>query len=261
MNEADDLALITGAARAAGALAMEFFQRDPACWDKPGGAGPVTEADMAVDAMLHERLRAARPDHGWLSEETEDDPGRLAARRVFIVDPIDGTRAFVEGGGSWAISIALAEAGQIIAGAVYLPVSDRMYAAQRGGGATLNGAAIRASDTDRPEGARLLAARPVLDPWNWKAGACPPVKRSLRTSLAYRLCLVAEGRHDAMLTLRASWEWDIAAGALIVQEAGGIVTDRRLNPLRFNTASAQVNGVLAAAAPLHPKLGAALSGA
>ncbi len=257
----DDLALLEEAALRAGEIALGHFRAEPRTWDKPGGAGPVTEADLAVDEMLRERLLGARPDHGWLSEETEDSPARLKARRLFIIDPIDGTRAFIEGGSGWAHSLAIAKDGEVIAAVVYLPASGRLYTARRGGGACLNGKPIRTSAADRLEGATLLAPRPAMDAWNWLGGAVPPLTRKFRSSLAYRMSLVGEGRFDAMLSLRATWEWDIAAGALIVSEAGGVVSDRRLAPLCFNTPSAQVDGVLAAGPRLHSLLGARLSGA
>jgi len=256
---ADDLHLLTDAARRAGDIAMGFFNAKPEVWDKPDGAGPVTEADLAVDEMLRESLQGARPTYGWLSEETEDNPDRLTAARLFIIDPIDGTRAFIEGSAGWAHSLAVVERGQVVAGVVYLPVSDRMYSAALGQGAFLNGTPIRASRCAHLHDATVLAARPTYDSWNWKDGVVPPVIRKFRSSLAYRMSLVGEGRFDAMLTLRATWEWDIAAGTLIVSEAGGIASDRRLAPLRFNTPGAQVNGVLAAGAQLHALLGARLS--
>lgn len=256
---ADDLNLLVGAARRAGDIALGHFKANPKTWDKPDGAGPVTEADLAVDTMLHQSLLSARPDYGWLSEETEDSPARLGAERLFIIDPIDGTRAFIEGNSAWAHSLAIAEHGQVIAAAVYLPVSNRMYTAIRGQGAFLNGTRIHASRQACLDEASVLAARPVLDAWNWQDGTVPPLTREFRSSLAYRMSLVGQGRFDAMLSLRATWEWDIAAGALIVSEAGGIASDRRLAPLRFNNPRPQVNGVLAAGAALHPLLGARLS--
>jgi len=252
-----DLSLLKEAAKEAGGIATRYFGTAPSAWDKPGGAGPVTEADLAVDGMLRSTLLAARPGYGWLSEETEDGPERLTTARQFIVDPIDGTRAFVEGTRDWAHSIAIAEAGRIVAAVVYLPLHKLMFAAAAGRGATVNGRPIRATTGSVLADATVLAARPGLAAEHWKDGVVPPVRRSFRSSLAYRLCLVAEGRFDAMLTLRPTWEWDIAAGALIVAEAGGAATDRRGNPLRFNNAHPQVDGVLAAGglhAPLLDRL-------
>ncbi|HGG05657.1 MAG TPA: 3'(2'),5'-bisphosphate nucleotidase CysQ [Aliiroseovarius sp.] len=259
MPVADDLILLQEAARAAGDIALGFFKCDPEAWEKPDSAGPVTEADLAVDRMLREDLCAARPDYGWLSEETEDTPDRLSHDKVFVVDPIDGTRAFIEGSPTWAHSLAIVDRGQVTAAVVYLPVNDSLYAAQLGGGATLNDASIHVRETARLDDASLLAARPVFDAWNWRDGQVPTVKRQFRSSLAYRMSLVGEGRFDAMLTLRATWEWDVAAGALIVTEAGGRVTNRRLDALRFNNPGGQVNGVLAASPTIHNAIGARLS--
>ncbi len=251
-NVHDDLTLLPGVARAAGDIARPFWRAKARHWDKADGTGPVSEADLAVNTMLHDRLLSARPDHGWLSEESLDDPARLSRDRVFIVDPIDGTRAFIDGQAAWSHSIAIAEHGRIIAGVVYLPVLDKIYAAALGRGATLNDAPIRANATTDPDGATMLASRPVLDAHNWQLP--PGVTRHFRPSLAYRMCLVAEGRFDAMLALRRTWEWDIAAGALIVTEAGGTVSDRRGAPLLFNNPVPQTDGTLSAAPVLHPRL-------
>lgn len=253
MPDRDDLALLAQAARDAGRVALGFHGTALAVTDKPGGLGPVTEADHAVNDMLHQRLRAARPDYGWLSEETEDGRDRLRSTRLFVIDPIDGTRSFIEGSGTWAHSLAVVEDGQVRAAVVYLPVKDRLYSAARGCGAHLNGAPIRATARRELTGATMLAARPAYDPARW-IGALPSVTRAYRPSLAYRLSLVAEGRFDVMLTLRPSWEWDIAAGALILAEAGATVTDRTGAALRFNNPHPQVDGVLAAGPALHEAL-------
>ncbi len=214
---------------------------------------------MAVNDMLAEMLRGARPDYGWLSEETEDGGDRLAADRVFIIDPIDGTRSFMKGETTWAHSLAIAEHGEVIAAAIFLPMKDRLYSAGKGLGASKNDAPIRASRQTDLEGARMLAAKPSYDPTNWRGGKVPPVRRSYRPSLAYRLSLVAEGRYDAMLTLRKSWEWDIAAGDLILREAGAVTSDRNGGPLRFNNPLPQVDGVVAAAPGLHGVLSRSLA--
>ncbi len=247
----NDLALLIGAARAAGVLATRYSGPSARRWDKPGDAGPVTEADLAVDALLRETLTAARPDYGWLSEETPDTATRLTRQRTFIIDPIDGTRSFIEGAQTWAHSLAIADAGRITAAVVFLPLKDKLYSAALGTGAFLNNAPIRASLKQALEGASVLAAKPAYAEHHWRAGKAPPMIRHHRPSLAYRLSLVAEGRFDAMLTLRPSWEWDIAAGALILQEAGAHATDRTGGPLVFNNPHPQVNGVIAAGANIH----------
>ena len=249
---ARDLDLLIAAAEAAGRIALRFFRGANQVWDK-GGDDPVSEADYAVDRHLREVLLAARPDYGWLSEETEDDHGRLAASRVFVVDPIDGTRAFVAGHDTWAHSLAVVEDGVPMAAVVLLPAKDRIYAATRGGGAVLNGAAIRCSGADGAEGATFLSNRATLEPQHWPGGV-PPVERHFRPSLAYRLALAAEGRFDAMATLRDSWEWDIAGGALIAAEAGATVTDRFGADLRFNNRHPVTSGVVAAPGGLHADL-------
>ncbi len=241
-----DLPLLMDAANAAGEIALGFFKSDPQVWDKDDDQGPVTEADLAVNDMLIERLRTARPDYGWLSEETPDDTARLTTSRQFIVDPIDGTRAFINGSRDWAHAIAVVEDCRVIAGVVALPARGLTYAAVLGNGATLNGRPLRVTDVAELSLANVLTTKPNLAPQHWRDGAVPTFSKGFRSSLAYRLCLVAEGRFDAMLTLRPSWEWDIAAGSLIVAEAFGITTDRSGAPLRFNNPHPQVNGVIAA---------------
>lgn len=256
--QATDLALLWEVAKEAGALALRHAAGTLDITHKPDGAGPVTDADLAVDALLRERLLSARPDYGWLSEETPDTSARLNTRQTFIVDPIDGTRAFIEGSRDWAHSIAVALDGQITAAVVFLPARDAVFTAELGAGATLNGVPIRVSACNDLPSSTVLTTKPTLDPSHWKDGLLPDFKRAFRSSLAWRMCLVAEGAFDAMMTLRPAWEWDIAAGALIVSEAGGKVTDRDGAPLRFNNPHPQTNGVLAGGQSLHSALYAAL---
>ncbi|MBQ0806041.1 MULTISPECIES: 3'(2'),5'-bisphosphate nucleotidase CysQ [unclassified Sulfitobacter] len=248
-----DLDLLIDCARKAGQIATSYTGQTAKRWDKPGDAGPVTEADLAVNAMLHETLTTARPDYGWLSEESEDGDRRLDQSHVFIIDPIDGTRSFIEGSDTWSHSLAIAQGGKITAAVVFLPMLDRLYAASLGGGATLNDLKIAASTTQGLSNATVLATKPVMAEHHWIAGD-PGFKRAHRPSLAYRLGLVGQGRFDGMVTLRKSWEWDIAAGALIVTEAGGYCTDKTGAALRFNNPDPRLNGVLAASASIHADL-------
>ena len=241
---ARDLALLTDAARDAGRIALRFWRKDPQVWDKGGEHGPVTEADLAVNDMLKARLLAARPGYGWLSEETPDDAARLSCETVFIIDPIDGTRAFIAGEETFAHSLAIAHKGRVTAGVVFLPALDRIYTASETAPPLKDGQPIAASRRDRLEGADILTTKVNMLPENWPGGV-PEITRHFRASLAYRLCLAAEGRFDGMLTLRPAWEWDIAAGSLIAEKAGAVVTDQRGESLRFNTASALADGVLA----------------
>lgn len=254
MPEADDLSLLVAAARDAGEIARSYFKRAPRAWDKPDAAGPVTEADIAVNEMLEDRLRGARPGYGWLSEESPDDPSRLDAARAFVIDPLDGTRAFIEGDHAWAHSLAVVDRGKVVAAVIYLPMNDRLYTAARGKGAHLGETRLAVTGADELDGATVLATRTNFEPWHWTEARVPNVHRSFRSSLAFRLGLVGEGRYDAMLTLRPTWEWDVAAGALIVEEAGGRVTDRRGAALSFNTPDPQLNGVIAASPSLHDEI-------
>lgn len=255
---ATDLPLLIEAARAAGKVALRYVGTTARRWDKPGGAGPVTEADIAVNDLLESRLRGARPDYGWLSEETEDSDDRLTQERVFIIDPIDGTRSFVDGHDTWAHSIAVAEAGVVTAAVIFLPGRDLLYSASAGGGAYLNGSALhpdRATDTGDAE---ILAARPAFDPKHWQNGVPPGFRLAYRPSLAYRMALVAQGRYDGMLVLRRCWEWDIAAGDLILRESGAVCTDRSGSALRFNNPTPLSDGVIAGGAAIHAGITGAL---
>ncbi|MFQ5437581.1 MAG: 3'(2'),5'-bisphosphate nucleotidase CysQ [Paracoccaceae bacterium] len=245
-----DLDLLTHAARRAGEIAARYFRTEQKVWNKAGGQGPVSEADLEIDAMLRETLLAARPQYGWLSEETADDPARLERERVFIVDPIDGTRAFVRGLETFAHSLAVAQRGRVVSAVVFLPEKGLLYSACAGGGAFLNDRQLAHLGRTEIAGAQVLAAAPQLSPDLWPGGV-PPVERHSCPSLAYRLCLVAQGRYDAMITLRDAWEWDIAAGELICREAGVTTSDRFGADLGFNSPDPRTKGVIAASLALH----------
>jgi len=248
-----DLALLLDAAKEAGKIALAAFGNAAGIRHKEDGQGPVTDTDLAIDLFLRERLLEARPDYGWLSEEREDDRARLAHERVFIVDPIDGTRAFIRGDPGFAISLAVAAGGRATAGVIHLPARRTTYAARAGGGATRDGRPIRASARRSPDGARVLGPRNILAAEHWKSPP-PRLVRHVRSSLAWRMALVAEGAFDAMLTFRPAWEWDIAAGDVICREAGARVTDRQGRPLSFNRPAPRVPGVIAAPPDLHDAL-------
>lgn len=246
----DDLALIRGAVLAAGALALAEREQGLKVWSKSGGS-PVTSADMAVDALLKTTLLKARPDYGWLSEETADTPERLSRRRLFIVDPIDGTVAYMKGKPWWCIPIAVIEDGRPVAAVIYAPALNETFQATLGGGAFLNGQPISASDTDSLDDASLLAdARMIegpqwLEPW-------PTMRFEKRNAIAYRMALVAAGAFDAAIALSPKWDWDIAAGALIAEEAGAKVTDHRGQPWHFNRLDPRQASLVCAAPALHP---------
>lgn len=242
--DAADLALLTDAARAAADVARRHLARGVSGWEKPEGQGPVTEADLEIDTMLRSRLTAARPGYGWLSEETEDDAARLDARDLFIVDPIDGTRAFAAGDPGFCHALAVARGGVVTAALVHLPMLDVTYTACAGAGAWRNGSVIRTPPRSGLAGARILASRDQLHPRHWPGGL-PELSRHSRASLAWKLCLVAEGAFDAAAGLGRTWHWDSAAGGLVAREAGAQVLDRFGQPLRYNTAEPFSRGILA----------------
>lgn len=243
---ASDLDLLLDAAQAAGLIALRYFKTSVDVWDKKDGQGPVSKADLEIDAMLREKLLSARPGYGWLSEETEDDLDRLNRDTVFIVDPIDGTRAFIEGHENFATSLALAKKNEIAAAVVHCPAKGLTYHAALGQGAFLNHQPIRHSGMDTLKGARVLATQAQMRSNHWMSGP-PPVNRHFRSSLAYRLSCVAEGRFDGMFTFRDTCEWDVAGGDLICREAGATVSDISKNPLCYNQSNPMVSGIIAAA--------------
>ena len=240
----NDLNLLLEAANAAGKIALRFFRNNPKVWQKGLNEGPVTEADIEINEMLKEKLLSERPDYGWLSEETEDDMGRLDNDYTFIVDPIDGTRSFIDGNENYACALGISFKGVMQSAAVQMPSLGQTFWALAGSGAYQNGKKINVSSRSHIEGSSILTAKPNLDSIYWPGGV-PPMHQFYKSSLAYRLCLAANGSFDAMVTLRDCWEWDIAAGDLIVREAGGVVTDRNGNALSFNNQKPKRPGILA----------------
>lgn len=243
----DDLALILSAAHEAGALALALRGAGLRTDYKDGGS-PVTNADLACDALLTERLRAARPDYGWLSEETADDTDRLSRRRLFVVDPIDGTRAYLNDRPWWAVCVAVVEDAQVVAGVVFAPQTGETFAAAVGGGATLNGTAIQASRTAALENAGIVADIRFFTRREWPT-PWPQMRVEPRNSTAYRMCLVASGDFDATLTLAPKHDWDLAAADLIAREAGAVCGDHRGRPFAYN-GPVPMQSNLVCAAPL-----------
>jgi myo-inositol-1(or 4)-monophosphatase len=239
--------VLAAAVREAGALALTTFRSEIRQWIK-GASSPVCEADIAVDAFLRKRLGDAFPSHGWLSEETEDDPRRLAAEAVWIVDPIDGTRAYLEGKDDWVVSVALARGGRPELAALFAPVTDEFFFAVAGEGATCNGATIAVDTGVGFEGARLLGPKR----FQGRLTEIHPAVVSLPRlgSLALRLARVAHGGADIALVSGRSHDWDLAAADLLVHEAGGKLTDIAGEPLTYNRPE-PVHGLLVAAGRLR----------
>ncbi len=240
----DALAQRIGAITAeAGALAMARFGTPMAQWEKcPGEI--VCELDLAVNTLLRERLMALLPDAGWLSEETADNADRLDRRRLWVVDPIDGTRDYLRGRPGWCVSVALVEDGQPVVGVLAAPARGEHWRAVAGQGAYQGDLRLTASDHATLTGARV------------PADVLPKADRDFVTvakpnSIALRMAMVAAGQADLLATLRWGNEWDIAAAVLLARESGAAVTDANGAPLSFNTPRARAFGVLTTAPAIH----------
>ncbi|WP_309628142.1 3'(2'),5'-bisphosphate nucleotidase CysQ [Brevundimonas sp.] len=245
-----DLHLIRAAALRAGALAEAERDRGLRIDHKVGGS-PVTNADLAVDAMLKAELLTARPDYGWLSEETPDTPGRLSKARIFVVDPIDGTVAYMKNQPWWCVPIAIVEDGVPIAAVIHVPALNETFEATLEGGARLNGRTIMASDVDTLDDAAVLADARLMEGPHWPE-PWPPMRYEKRNALAYRMALVASGAFDAAIALTPKWDWDVCAGALIATEAGAKVSDHHGRPWRFNQPDPRQASLVCSAPALHP---------
>ena len=248
-------ACLTDGVREAGALALSMFGASLKHWTK-GASSPVSEADIAVDNLLRERLSDAGPGIGWLSEESTDDPARLDSRLGWIVDPIDGTRGYIAGLPDWTISAALVENGRPIAACLFAPVTDEFFAAAAGQGATCNGKAIAVAPGGELATMRIAGPKNFLDRI---AAIAPPFTVVPRVhSLALRLARVAQGTIDAAIAGGNSHDWDLAAADLLVHEAGGALTRFDGTPLSYNRALPRHGMLVAAGHRRHAKLVAVL---
>jgi myo-inositol-1(or 4)-monophosphatase len=255
------LEMLLTAARLGGEAALADFRLGaPTSADvsyKPGDS-PVTSADLAVDRALEPILRAAFPDAGWLSEETADDPDRLSKPRLVVLDPIDGTRAFMRGDPYWTVAIALIEHGRPIAGVVHAPALQETFAASLGRGATLNGKKISVADFATLDGARVAGPRGLIASFAAAAGFHPePAPKS--PSLAYRLASVAAGRVEIALASANSHDWDIAAADVILREAGGGLVEGGVE-VSYNQPRTRHDSLLAAPSAWLTRLSPALGG-
>jgi myo-inositol-1(or 4)-monophosphatase len=251
MTDAEaDLLLIEDAARAAGDLAVKLRAQGLTVEYKEGDS-PVSNADLAADRLLMEMLRSARPDYGWLSEETADNPDRLACRRLFVVDPIDGTRAYVRDRPWWSVSIAVVEGSRPTAGVVFAPDVAETYTAVAGDGARLNGQPIRAAATEALEGSGMVGDIRMFQHPAWPT-PWPQMRVESRNSTAYRMCLVAAGAFDGALALVRKSDWDLAAADLIASEAGAFVGDHMGEPFAYNRPEPWQPSLLCAAPRLAP---------
>jgi myo-inositol-1(or 4)-monophosphatase len=249
-----DAALLNDAVREAGALAHTLFRQGIRNWRKDDGS-VVSEADIKVDALLKGNLQAARPAYGWLSEETADSEARLQCERIWIVDPIDGTRSFVSGGSEWCVAAALIARGRPVASAIYKPVTEEFYAAVAGEGAELNGSKIKVKDGNGLERARIIGNKTSLAKLAGQ-GITPWIASDIPLQL--RLAYVACGLADGALSMGYKNDWDLAAGDLLVHEAGGRTTTTRGNGMAFNRPQAWQDGLAAAGPRRHATIIGAL---
>ena len=254
-----DLKLLEDSVRAAGAIARDIFARSCKTWSKSDGS-PVTEADIAVNTYLTGALRAARPDYAWLSEENEDDKSRFEAQRVFVVDPIDGTLAFVKRRPHFTICVAVVENERPVTACVYNPVTDECYTAAAGEGAFLNGQRIHVSATERLEGCNMEASKATFTHPRWDQ-PWPPMHVENPNSIAYRVAQVAAGKFDAAITMAELHDWDLAAADLVICEAGGLLTSVEGAAPRYNRADVVQPSALAAGPKLHAVLRSRLDNA
>jgi myo-inositol-1(or 4)-monophosphatase len=252
-----DLDLLRDIVRAAGRIALDFFGGATESWDKNPG-DPVSDADIAINDFLEDKLRAARPDYGWLSEESADSLDRRQSTRLWVVDPIDGTRAFLDGRQEYSISAAVVDSGRPVAGVVHNPSTGEFYEAAAAHGARDCSGSLKVTDRDRVDGAHILVSRSESRKRGWD-GVFGDCRKTTISSVALKLARVAAGRADAMVSLWPKSDWDIVAGDLLVREAGGIVLTPAGEEIEYNLRRPDHPGIVAAGpgliAPLLARLG------
>lgn len=242
-----DLDLLTDAGRQAGEIAMRYFHGPNRNWTKSGDS-PVSEADIEVDRFLNETLMQARPGYGWLSEETADNEERLSRERIFVVDPIDGTRGFLKGDPHWCVSIAVVANGRPEAAVLVSPAVNRMLSAAQGSGALMNGEALqieaKAGLSKLTGSRRLNEAMGKLYEGRYEILPFIP-------SLAYRIAMAATGETDAAFARSGAHEWDVAAAHLILEEAGGRITTQSGKDVAYNAPAIRMPALVAAGPGRH----------
>lgn len=247
-----ELLVAIEAARAAGEVIRAIYGTSFTVREK-GRDNPVTEADLRANDHIRVIISRAFPDDGWLSEETRDNPERLQRSRVWVVDPLDGTKEFVQHIPEFCVCVALVEGNQPVVGVSYDPIGDELFAAERGAGLTVNGASARVSEARLLTGARVLASRSEYARGEWEP--YKPYLEVVRTgSVAYKLALVAAGRADATFSLTPKNEWDVCVGTLLIREGGGCITDPGGQPMCFNQPDVVRSGLLASNGHLHQAL-------
>lgn len=243
-----ELEIAIEAARAGGEIVRKYYKGDYQVREKAPD-NPLTIADTEADAAIKAILLGAFPEDGWLSEETRDSPARLSKSRVWIVDPLDGTKEFTQHIPEFCVCVALVVDGVVEVGVSYNPIEEKLFAARRGGGTTLNAQPVRCSSCADILSAEVLASRSEVKRGEWQDYQdLMNVKPT--GSVAYKFALIAAGEADATFSLTPKNEWDICAGTMLVEEAGGIVTDRYGEPLTFNNEKTLLPGLIAAGTAL-----------
>jgi myo-inositol-1(or 4)-monophosphatase len=256
-SSGENLRRIQEALQAAVAALSRFIPGKVKVDYKPG-EGPVTEADRVANDALRKVL--IHDGEGWLSEESVDDKQRLRKERVWVVDPLDGTREFVAGIPEWCVSVALVEHGRAVAGGVCNPAKGELILGSLATGVKLNGKAARASERESLAGALVLASRSEVKRGEWDRFRSAPFTIRPLGSVAYKLALVAAGVADATWTLVPKHEWDVAAGVALVEAAGGFARDLRSAPVEFNSVSALFSGLVAGGPRLREPITSFLAG-
>jgi len=241
----EELKVAQESAEAAGKTILKYYEGDYHVEQKSRN-NPVTTADYEADTLLKDQLKKAFPEYGWLSEESKDQPERLEKDMVWVVDPLDGTKEFIYGIPEFVVSIGLVRNSEPVLGVLYNPVQGEMYAAAKGGGAFLNGDKISVSQTRKLSDARLLVSR--TESKNGHVNKFADHIRAFKPtgSVAYKLGLAAAARGDVFVSVYSKNEWDVCAGHLIVQEAGGTMSDIYGNEIRYNNKATKIrDGIIA----------------
>jgi len=236
----------------AGKLALKWFKKDPEQWQKDDGS-LVSKADIEINDLLNKLLKNKNPEFGWLSEENEDDRSRLNKKITFVVDPLDGTKAFLEGKKEFSISVAIVKNGLPISGIVFSPSTGEMFEAEKNKGSWKNNKKVIISNYNRLEKCKMIAFKPMFSHPAWKE-PWPKMDVENRNSIAYRMALVASGQYDAMMALNSKNDWDIAAGDLLISESGGIVTLHTNKKIIYNTENTKKPSVIGTNKAIHEKI-------
>lgn len=252
INFSKDHRLLKDIVIESGKIAIKWFKNKPRVWKKKDGT-EVSEADLEVNDFLHKELKDKLPKTGWLSEETKDDYLRLNFKKTLIIDPIDGTKSFLNGKKDFSISIALIESGKPISAFIYNPANKELYEAEKNKGSWLNSKKITTTNTKVIDNCKMCAFKPMFSHPAWKR-PWPKMQIKNKNSIAYRMALVSCGKFDSMMALNRKSDWDVAAGDLLISEAGGKVTDHKGNQLIYNLKDTSKKSIIGSCMGLHDKI-------